>query len=76
MLISEYIESLEAKNSTHHEIAKHLGVSASMVSAYMIHKYNPSIKVAMHIYTINGIVLHPFAKDSLEYEILALRGIK
>ncbi len=65
--IQEYVESkleeVEAK-----ELAKALGVSASMISAYK-KSFNPSLEVAKRVYQMDGIVLHPFAEESLKKEI-------
>jgi len=69
IFIKDYITSLADDGKQGQEIADLLGVSISMVSSYKLHNYNPSITVAKHIYTHQGLVLHPFSEDSLQLEI-------
>jgi len=40
-----------------------------MISNYRKGHYNPSLKTAMSVLEVDGVTLHPFATDSLEYEI-------
>lgn len=67
--VQGYIKGKESDGLNTEEIAQCLGVSKGMVSSYRGADYKPSIRTAMYIYASEGIVLHPFAKESLEYEI-------
>lgn len=63
--IKEYLENLKGTSA----LAKKLGISPSMVGVYRKGKYNASLKVAKAVYKLDGTVLHPFAEESLLYEI-------
>ena len=67
--IKEYIEASIDKGVPSKIIARELNVSVSMVSAYRLHQYNPSLAVAKTVYQIDFTVLHPFSEESLKYEI-------
>lgn len=67
--IKPYIEELKESGMSHYEISEHLGVSVSMVSSYIHRNFDPSINVAIRVYLENNTVLHPFAEESLAYEI-------
>jgi len=65
--IQDYIDSqLEEINSA--TLAKKLQVSLSMLSSYK-KSYNPSLDVAKRVYRVDSIALHPFSKESLDFEI-------
>jgi predicted transcriptional regulator len=64
--IQDYIKQMGPKPIA--EIAKELGVSMPMVSQYK-KGFNASLEVAKRVYKEKGIVLHPFSKESLQYEI-------
>jgi len=65
--IQEYVANqLETLNSV--ELKDKLGVSLSMLSSYK-KSYNPSLDVAKRVYLADNIVLHPYAEESLRYEI-------
>lgn len=65
--IQDYVnESLN--HITSQALQAKLGISASMVSAYK-KSYNPSLAVAITVYKLDKIVLHPFSEESLKYEI-------
>jgi len=51
------------------DLAAHLGISVQMISAYRLQGYNPSLAVAIRVYLLDKIVLHPFAESSLQKEI-------
>jgi len=50
------------------QLADELGVSLSMISAYK-KSFNPSLDVAKKVYARDKVVLHPFAEESLKYEL-------
>ena len=70
--INDYVKKNLDITSTN-ELCKKLEVSASMISAYKDKEntrgFNTSLKLAIRIYKLDGIALHPFAKESLELEI-------
>jgi len=61
--VQDKLEDIEAK-----DLAKQLGVSVSMISAYK-KSYNPSLAVALKVYELDKVVLHPFAEISLKHEL-------
>lgn len=67
--VKDYVRGLIEQGESGADIASKLKVSVSMVSSYKLHSYNPSITVAKIVYATDGIVLHPFSKESLEWEI-------
>lgn len=69
IIVQAYIESLESEGFNGREIADKLGVSSSMISTYKHNDYNPSITVAKKVYKDENITLHPFATESLQYEL-------
>jgi len=66
--IQEYISS-KLENKTFMELSNEIGISTPMISNYRQGFYNPSLTTAIKIYKLDGSVLHPFAKESLEYEV-------
>lgn len=69
VLIQTLIDEMSAEGLKGYEIAEHLGVSTSMVSSYRRQGFDTSINVALKVYQEKKIVLHPFAEESLKYEI-------
>ena len=69
MFIKDLIEGMIEEGKNSYEVAEFLQVSVSMVSSYKLHKYNPSLTVAKTVYSKTEIVLHPFAEQSLKFEI-------
>jgi ribosome-binding protein aMBF1 (putative translation factor) len=67
--IQDYVLAKADEGLSGADIAKQLKVSISMVSSYKLHDYKPSLGVAKNVYRNEGIVLHPFSKESLEKEI-------
>ena len=67
--IDEYVSEKVEQGLAGETIANSLGISVSMVSCYKKGGYNPSLAVAKHVYAKEGITLHPFAAESLKYEI-------
>ena len=67
--IQDYVRTKTEDGESGAEIARQLKVSLSMVSSYKLHDYKPSLTVAKNVYKNEGIVLHPFSKESLEKEI-------
>ena len=52
------------------EVAEELEITPAMVGQYRLDRgYNPSLAVAKRVYILDNVVLHPFAKESLELEI-------
>jgi len=66
--IKDYIEDKLYKK-TYEQLADEIGISAPMISNYRKGHYNPSIKTAMSVFKLDGVVLHPFSKESLELEL-------
>jgi len=66
--IKEYVTTLLTTNKPS-AVATMLGVSTAMVSTYKLHEYNPSLDVACKVFATDGTVLHPYAADSLLFEI-------
>lgn len=67
--IQELIFTWEDEGLKSTEIAMRLGVSQPMVSTYKKDNGNVNLNTAIYIFKEYGIVLHPFAKESLSYEI-------
>ena len=65
--IQEYVAK-QLDELTSIELKDKLGVSLSMLSSYK-KSYNPSLDVAKRIYAKDNVVLHPFAEESLKYEL-------
>ena len=70
LTIQEYITNRFASEPylTNVELGKELGISKSMISHYK-QGYFPSLDVAKLVYSRDGVVLHPYAKESLEKEL-------
>lgn len=71
--VQDYIKELEAEGLKTTEIAIRLGVSQPMVSSYRTEGFNCNLKTAKFVYRDYGVVLHPFAEESLKFE---LKGLK
>lgn len=67
--IKSYCKGLKAQGLTQVEIAKVLEVSQSMVSDYLNKDFNCKLETAILIYKLEGVVIHPFSEESLNYEI-------
>lgn len=65
--IQEYVAK-QLEELTSIELKDKLGVSLSMISSYK-KSYNPSLEVAKRVYKQDNIILHPFAEESLKYEL-------
>ena len=69
VLVENYVQDLLDSGMTTAQVGKKLGVTGAMVVQYRLKRgYKPSLRVAKFVYADTGIVLHPFAKESLEYE--------
>ncbi len=67
--IKGYIANLqENEGLTVAEVARKIGVSSPMVSAYKNNNYMPSISVAKRVWMADKIALHPFSGESLQLE--------
>lgn len=69
LLVQDYIKQLEAEGLKSTEIATMLGVSQPMVSSYRTEGFNCNLKTAKYVYRDYRVVLHPFAEESLEFEL-------
>ena len=67
--IKDYIQSKLDEGLHTYEIARELGVSSAMISTYKRDDFFPSIHIAKIVYENDGIVLHPYSKESLKYEL-------
>lgn len=67
--VQDYIKELEAEGLKTTEIAIRLGVSQPMVSSYRTEGFNCNLKTAKFVYRDYGVVLHPFAEESLKFEL-------
>lgn len=67
--IQEYIVDKKSAGMDLLDIAKHIGISKPMVSQYANHDYKASWEVALHVYKLDGVALHPFSGESLQYEL-------
>jgi len=66
--IQEYIKKLEEENLKCVDIAIRLGVSQPMVSIYK-RGGNVNLATAKYIYASYGVCIHPYAEESLIYEL-------
>lgn len=67
--VQDYIKQLEEEGLKTIDIAIRLGVSQPMVSSYRTEGFNCNLKTAKFVYRDYGVVLHPFAEESLRYEL-------
>jgi len=67
-LIEDYVKN-KTEGRKFEDVSKEIGVSVPMLSNYSRGLFNPSLPTAVKIYKLDGVVLHPFAKESLEYEV-------
>lgn len=67
--ITTYIKNLKEEGLNTTEIAQRLGVSQPMVSSYVKEGFNCKLSTAINIYRDYNIILHPFAEESLKYEL-------
>lgn len=51
------------------KISRRLGISRSMLTNYRSMNFNASLPVAICAFKSYGVVLHPFSKESIEFEI-------
>lgn len=73
--IQDFIKSLEAENLNATAIALRLNVSQPMVSIYKKENCNVNLNTALYIYSEFGVCVHPFAEESLVYELNKKQGI-
>ena len=67
--ISGYIKSKVEEGITPLELGDALHISSAMISKYKANiGYKPSLRVAMKVYEMDNIALHPFSAEGLEYE--------
>ena len=67
--IQELIFELEDEGLKSTEIAMRLGVSQPMVSTYKKDNGNVNLGTALYIFKEHNVCLHPFAEESLIYEL-------
>ena len=71
ILISDYINNhIQNQGMNATEVANKLKMSKSMISEYRKNRFLASIDVAMLVYMLDGVVLHPFSEESLKHEIM------
>lgn len=68
MFIKDYVYS-QLEEYTSAELAQRLKISIAMLSSYKTQDYKPSITVAKTVYKLDGIALHPFSEESLQFEV-------
>jgi len=70
VLIEDYLNEKVDDGMKTKDIADELGITPAMVGQYRLKRgYKPSLTVAKRIYTLDGVVLHPFSEESLQFEI-------
>ena len=67
--IQELIIEWEDEGLKSTEIAMRLGVSQPMVSTYKKDNGNVNLGTAMYVFREYNVCLHPFAKESLIFEL-------
>jgi len=69
--IHKYIaEVLERDCLKSKDLAKELNITPAMLGQYKLNRgYNPSLNVAKLVYKRDGVVLHPYSKGSIIWEI-------
>ena len=68
--IQDYINNRIDNGDKPVDIANELQISQSMVTVYKRDfSYKASLDVAKRVFEVDGVVLHPFSKESLQYEI-------
>ena len=68
--VQDYIKELEEEGLNATQIALRINVSQPMVSIYKKENGNVNLNTAMYIYSEYGVCLHPYAIESLEYELV------
>ena len=69
VFIGNFVNDLIAGGMTHAKVAELCSVGMSQISAYKKGTSNPSLATAIKVYKVEGIILHPFSKESLKYEL-------
>lgn len=70
VFISKYIQEHLDRGLKTKDVAAKLNITPAMVGQYKLKRgYRPSLTVAITVYKLDGVVLHPFSKESLEWEI-------
>ena len=67
--IQDFIKTLEEEGLNATAIALRLNVSQPMVSIYKKENCNINLNTALYIFKEFGVCLHPFAEDSLLFEL-------
>lgn len=68
--IQDYINKRIDNGDKPVDIADELHISQSMVTVYKRdYSYKASLDVAKRVFELEGIALHPFSSESLQYEI-------
>lgn len=68
--VQDYIKELEEEGLNATQIALRINVSQPMVSIYKKENGNVNLNTAMYIYSEYGVCLHPYAIESLDYELV------
>lgn len=69
LLISQLVKQKLEEGYKQNDLQDFFSISRSMVTAYKKGENNPSLEVAVGVFLRHGITLHPFAEESLQYEI-------
>lgn len=67
--IQDYIKEMEEEGLNATQIALRINVSQPMVSIYKKENGNVNLNTALSIYKEYGVCLHPYAIESLDYEL-------
>lgn len=67
--IQDYIKEMEEEGLNATQIALRISVSQPMVSIYKKENGNVNLNTALYIYKEYGVCLHPYAIESLDYEL-------
>lgn len=67
--IQDFIKTLEEEGLNATAIALRLNVSQPMVSIYKKENCNINLNTALYIFKEFGVCLHPFAEESLIFEL-------
>lgn len=69
LTIQAYIKELKEEGLNTNEIATRFGVSQPMVSSYTSENFNCRLTTAVNIFRDYEVVLHPYAIESLKFEL-------
>lgn len=68
--IHDYIQFKVDEGQLTKDIAIELGITPAMVGQYRLKRgFKPSLPVAKRVYELTNVTLHPFAEESIKWEI-------